>query len=105
GRDPAALGPPRHGIVTLPPIEPRADEHGFVGEVIFRDTFGNLITNMPAEQIAAGRPADWSIEIAGTRVAGLCRTYSDRSPGTLVALTNSSGWIEIAVRSEERRVG
>ena len=97
GLDPDELGPPRHGIVTLPTIEPRPDEHGFVGEVIFSDAFGNLITNMPAQRLVANRPETWSIEIAGERIAGLCRTYSDRPPGTLIALAGSSGWIEVAV--------
>ncbi|HEX8203778.1 MAG TPA: SAM-dependent chlorinase/fluorinase, partial [Isosphaeraceae bacterium] len=43
GGDPDEFGPPRHGIVTLSTIEPRRDEHGLVGEVIFCDAFGNLI--------------------------------------------------------------
>jgi S-adenosylmethionine hydrolase len=97
GLDPEELGPPRHGIVTLPTIEPRQDEHGFVGEVIFCDAFGNLITNMPAERVVSDRPDGGTIEIAGERIVGLCRTYSDRPPGTLIALTGSSGWIEVAV--------
>lgn len=58
-------------------------------QVIMVDRFGNLITNLSA-------PAD--VEIAGRRVrAG--RTYSDVAPGQLVALINSDGMLEIAVRN------
>ena len=46
GGDPAELGPHRTRFVTLRNFEPTADEQGFVGEVIFRDAFGNLITNV-----------------------------------------------------------
>jgi S-adenosylmethionine hydrolase len=52
---------------------------------------------MPADRIAADRPEAWTIELAGERVVGLCRTYSDCPPGSLIALGGSSGWIEVAV--------
>ena len=58
-------------FITLRNFEPTADDHGFVGEVIFRDTFGNLITNINADQLA-GTPHDaWIIEIAGERIQGI----------------------------------
>ena len=70
GGDPAELGPPRTGFITLRNFEPNADGQGFVGEVIFRDAFGNLITNINADHLA-GAPRDaWVIEIAGERIAG-----------------------------------
>ena len=55
GGDPAELGPPLEKFITLRNFEPNADEHGFVGEVIFRDTFGNLITNINADHLAGAR--------------------------------------------------
>lgn len=94
GRDPAELGPIRSKIITLANFEPRADDHGLVGEVIFRDTFGNLITNVHTSRLIGQA---WSVEIAGARIAGLSRTYGDQPTGSLVALAGSSGWIEVAV--------
>jgi len=68
-----------------------------VGEVIFRDTFGNLITNVNETHLA-GHPADdWVVEIAGERIEGLSRTYGDKPTGSLMALAGSSGWVEVAV--------
>jgi S-adenosylmethionine hydrolase len=97
GGDPAELGPPRSRFITLRNFEPNADERGFVGEVIFRDAFGNLITNVNADHLA-GVPRDsWQIEIAGVRIDGIMRTYGERPAGTLVALVGSSGWVEVAV--------
>jgi len=95
--DPAALGPPVAGFIRLANFEPRQDPRGLLGEVIFRDAFGNLITNVPADRLAGVPPDGWAVEIAGERIEGLTRTYGDRPPGTLVALAGSSGWIEVAV--------
>ena len=54
---------------------------GYVGEVIFRDAFGNLITNVAADRLAGAPPDGWSVEIAGERIDGLVRTYGDHPDG------------------------
>jgi len=97
GRDPDSLGPRRSKVTTLANFEPRGDDRGIVGEVIFRDAFGNLITNISASRLAADPAEAWRIEIAGETISGLSRTYGDRPTGTIVALAGSSGWIEVAV--------
>jgi S-adenosylmethionine hydrolase len=65
--------------------------------VLFRDPFGNLVTNLSAEQIASLPRDSWTLELAGTRIDGLVQTYGERPPASLVALVGSTGWIEIAV--------
>jgi S-adenosylmethionine hydrolase len=97
GGAPDQLGPARTQFVTLRNFDPTADEHGFVGEVIFRDTFGNLITNVTADRLAETPRGSWLIEIASERIDGIVRTYGDRPTGSLVALVGSCGWVEIAV--------
>jgi S-adenosyl-L-methionine hydrolase (adenosine-forming) len=97
GRDPDQLGPKRAKLIALMNFEPRSDVNGLVGEVIFRDAFGNLITNVSAARLSAAAPEAWSVEIAGETINGLIRTYGDKPPGTIVALAGSSGWVEIAV--------
>jgi len=97
GGDPAVLGPVRTKFVTLKNFKLIQDELGGVGEVIFRDTFGNLITNIPAETVATAPADSWAFDIAGAHVEGLVGTYADRPTGTLVALIGSTGWVEIAV--------
>jgi S-adenosylmethionine hydrolase len=97
GRPPQELGPPRHGITRLPAVEPRRDGGEVVGEVIFGDSFGNLITNVPFEMLGESAPEDWDIEIAGHRIHGLTRTYGLQPPGTLVSLVGSSGWLEVSL--------
>ncbi len=96
GRDPIELGPRRSGVVKLANFEPRPDGHGLVGEVIYRDTFGNLVTNVARDHLAGTAPEEWVVEVAGQQIEGLARTYGDRPTGSLVALAGSSGWIEVA---------
>jgi S-adenosyl-L-methionine hydrolase (adenosine-forming) len=97
GGSPGELGAPGSRFITLRNFEPTTEASGFVAEVIFRDTFGNLITNVNAMHLASGGPDSWIIEIAGERIEGLARTYGEQAPGSLIALAGSSGWIEVAV--------
>lgn len=67
----------------------------FTGErVVLVDHFGNLITGVPAIELA--RRGITSVEIKGKR-ATLHRTYADVAPGELLALVNSYDLLEIAV--------
>ena len=97
GRSPEELGPTRSRFITLRNFEPSADDQGFVGEVIFKDTFGNLITNIHADRLAGSEADSWKVEVAGERIQGILNTYGERPTGTLVALVGSSGWVEVAV--------
>jgi len=78
------------------------------GEVMHVDSFGNLITNVPAalfEDAVGDSPV--TIEISGRRIEGVSRTYSDAARGALVAVFGSTDLLEIAVRdgSAHRRLG
>jgi S-adenosylmethionine hydrolase len=95
--DPDKLGPPASKLITLRNFEPTADDSGYVGEVIFRDTFGNLITNVNFAHLCGRAATSWNVEIAGERIEGLSRTYGDKPTGSLLAVVGSSGWVEIAV--------
>jgi S-adenosylmethionine hydrolase len=97
GSDPAELGPVRTKFISLRNFEASVNQNGFVGEVIFRDGFGNLITNIAGCRLTDATASDWTIEVAGSRIEGIIRTYGERPSGTLVALVGSSGWVEIAV--------
>ncbi|QEH38249.1 Adenosyl-chloride synthase [Aquisphaera giovannonii] len=97
GREPSELGPPVSKLVRLRNLDPTRDAGGFQAEVIFRDTFGNLITNVGASLLADCPPDGWVVEVAGRRIEGLSRTYGDQPSGSLIALVGSSGWVEVAV--------
>ncbi|HEU5049062.1 MAG TPA: SAM-dependent chlorinase/fluorinase [Gemmatimonadales bacterium] len=83
--------------------EPHHEGKMLVGEVIYVDRFGTLVTNFTAENL----PAYASIELEGTEVGRLRRTFGDVPTGGLVAYLGSGGEVEIAVRdgSAARRFG
>jgi S-adenosyl-L-methionine hydrolase (adenosine-forming) len=97
GGRPSDLGPSLGSVVVLSPPEPLEDEQGLVGEVVFLDSFGNLITNIARDRFGLVEPAGWSVEILGHKIEGLIRTYGERPPGTLVSLIGSSNRVEVAV--------
>ena len=96
GMAPEALGPALASLVRLPWPEPRETAAGLEGEVIHVDTFGNLVTNLPASLwprvVAAG-----ALHVGGHAITTLVRTYGDAAAGTTVALVGSQGFIEAAV--------
>jgi len=97
GGDPAELGPPTSKFVSIRNFEPTPAEDGCIGEVIFKDAFGNLITNIKKDQLAARPPGSWTVEIGGHRIEGIGRTYAESPAGSLVSLIGSGGWLEVAV--------
>jgi S-adenosylmethionine hydrolase len=68
------------------------------GEVIYVDSFGNLITNITKEEIAsfAGTP---EVLINGVAIDGVKNTYEAAKKGGLLALIGSSGHLEVAVNT------
>ncbi len=60
------------------------------GEVLTIDRFGNAITNLLARDISTVFIANQAVRVV--------RTYADAAEGELIALTGSSGLLEIAVR-------
>ena len=65
-----------------------------IGEVLYVDRFGTLVSNIPAAAVEPGV----RIRIAGADVGSLRRTFGDVERGTLLAIAGSGGTVEIAVR-------
>jgi len=72
----------------------RSQSDGVIGEVLYVDRFGTLISNISPDVVEPGV----RIRVAGTDVGPLRRTFGDAARGTLVAFTGSGGTVEIAVR-------
>jgi len=110
------LGQSVREIVALsqPTLSVSAD--GFVGEVIRIDHFGNIITSIGRlywtsetsvqADIAFGAnmwnivsfPDEFTISLHGSTLNDLHHTYANVQMGELLALINSDGFLEIAVR-------
>lgn len=97
GLDPIAAGVgPEFALEST-----RAERARSIGDrvdaaVLFADHFGNLILDVRGDELLP-EPSAWCASIGGRDV--LVRgTYADASPGELVALVDSFGALEIAVR-------
>jgi S-adenosylmethionine hydrolase len=82
--------------LTLP--RPYQKDDTLKGQITRIDNFGNLITNITANNLidflADKKPV---IHIGDYEIPGINNTYSDKEKGELIALINSSDYLEIAV--------
>jgi S-adenosyl-L-methionine hydrolase (adenosine-forming) len=95
----AFAGVPQRLAYTLPHHEGKT----IVGEVVYIDRFGSLITNLTTELV----PSYATVEVEDLDLGPLRRTFDDVSNGGLLAYVGSDGAVEIAVRngSAARRLG
>lgn len=92
GVPPGEFGEAVNSMVALPPIRAgRRADGALVGRVVHVDRFGNLMTDVRAEDLPGG---GLRVEIGGQTVEGLARTYADAEG--LVAMVGSSGYLEVA---------
>jgi len=69
-----------------------------VGEVLYADKFGNIVTNIEHADLPADEGHGRRVEIGWARMERLVTTYGDVKLGEMLALVGSSGRLEIAVR-------
>ena len=96
GRPLADLGPEAGSLLPLGLPEPQQLAGVVRGEIIHVDRFGNLVSNI--DEGALGGRGCSRVEIGGRRIGPLRRVYGDAEPGGLLALWNSAGLLEVAVR-------
>jgi S-adenosylmethionine hydrolase len=96
GASPDTLGAAVTDLMKVSPPLPHQTTAGIAGEIVHVDSFGNLLTNLPADQwprlVAAG-----GLRVGSREIRRLVSTYGDAAPGTVVALVGSQGVIEVAV--------
>ncbi len=96
GTEPRTHSHSTNGLVNFPIPFPQETPEGLAGEVVHVDSFGNLLTNLPADLlprlVTAGR-----LILGDREVTRFVRTYGEAQPGTPVALVGSHGIIEVAV--------
>jgi S-adenosylmethionine hydrolase len=97
GVEPRELGPPVSDWVVLEARRPVIEPGRLAGEVVFVDDFGNLLTNLPGDQLLAWSDRPVRIKVGDHEVPRRVRTYGEAPPGTLVALISSAGSVEVAV--------
>jgi hypothetical protein len=81
----------------MPKAKP--DGNAVRGFVLRVDTFGNLMTNLTAEDIPIGALDGGAIKLAvnGKQVAKFAKTFAAGNPGEPIAVLGAAGYVEIAV--------
>ncbi len=98
GLSPERLGPEQAKLITLDWPEVRVAEGKLEGRIESIDSFGNLISNIPAEKLeGVPRGETVTIECDEHQTQGIFSTYSDQPEMTLIALVGSSGKLELAI--------
>jgi S-adenosylmethionine hydrolase len=89
--------------VRLAYTSPHHEGKTVVGEIVYIDRFGTLITNLTTDVV----PPYARLEVEDLEIGALRRTFGDVASGGLLAYVGSGGAIEIAVRngSAARRLG
>ena len=96
----AELGPARDDMIALRLPLPIRDGGVLRGEVVYIDRFGNLSTNVDVAALPASVD---HVEIGSHRAIPFVPTYATVERRALLALVNSWGLVEIAVRDGDAR--
>lgn len=114
------VGKKFEGLKDLKEFSPRITDNGssIVGSVIYIDNYGNVITNIRKSLFEGYRNGRaFTINARNKKISEIHTTYSDiinfdldknqrKGPGDLLALFNSSGYLELAIyKSDLNTVG
>lgn len=95
--------------VRLPLLEPRWEQHAMVGQIMYVDRFGNLISDLTPlhlkEVQGVTKRSTPYIRLGKTTIEGLVNSYQDGSSETPHALINSNGQLEIFLKEGSAATG
>lgn len=83
--------------VQLDVPEPVIEKEGIAGQVMHIDHFGNIRTTITARHLSNFQPSSFAgITIGDHTVDSILSTYAEQPTGKLIALIDSSGYLELA---------
>ncbi len=99
GLSPDEFGPEVKSYRRLRIKGPVQSGREIVGEILYQDRFGNLMTNLtlqdlPQAMVSAGKV---NLHIGGKTIQQLVQTYAQGNAGEPFAILGSSGFLEISV--------
>lgn len=92
------LGPLSNHLVEKILLKPVVDEQVIKGHVMYIDVYENIITNISEDifnTVRKGRK--FGIQFRSYEITTISRSYTDVAPGEILALFDSSGYLEIAM--------
>jgi S-adenosyl-L-methionine hydrolase (adenosine-forming) len=98
----SSLGLPVKAVNSQTPLRATIENLTITGSVIYIDSFQNAITNISEElfnRIGKGKPFEIFVQSKHYMINLINRSYNETEPGELLAIFNSSGLLEIAIRN------
>jgi S-adenosylmethionine hydrolase len=101
GISPSEFGPEIHNYVFPTFARPVLEGGKLLGEIIYTDDFGNLITNVSTEdlkKVNLNKGASFPIKVGDkTLTLRLCSAYGEVSKQEPLAIVGNSGFLEVAI--------
>lgn len=97
------LGPRVEDAVRLVLPRVRSESGAVIGEILYADSFGNLISNIRVEDLPPSDTEKIRVAVGGRTIVGLSLVYGAKAPGEMLALIGSSGRLEVAIREGNAR--
>lgn len=89
--------------------EPRMTEGTIIGEIVYIDRFGNLISNISRTQIEGGKISRPEVRVGAHRIGRMAESYSVGPSNKLQAVINGNGMLELFLKeasaSERLNIG
>jgi len=98
GKSPRNFGPRVFDCQRVEWPRPKGEEKRLVGQILWTDPFGNLVTNLSRDTEGpwlTARP--WLIREKNWRIERLSQTYGDGEAGKPLALFGSSGFLALSL--------
>ena len=95
------LGSPAKDYNRQTPLRATIEDNTIIGSVIHIDSYQNAITNISEElfkRVGNGRPFVIYVQSKHYTINRINQRYNESDPGDLLAIFNSSGVLEIAMR-------
>ena len=102
GKKPAEIGAPVKDYNKQIPLRATLENDTITGTVIYIDSYGNAITNISSElfhRIGQSRPFEIYVQSKHYKIDTLNTHYAETTAGDLLALFNSVGLLEVAIRN------
>ncbi len=100
------VGPRVETYARQPLPAPHREDETLVGEILFIDGFGNLITNIDRDTLegfSKGR-SPVTVRFKGVTIHGISQSYLSARHGQMIALIDSYDMLEVAMTSGDARM-
>lgn len=87
------FGPKIDDPIMISEPLPEKIKNDIIGKVIDIDSFGNLVTNIPADMVKQ----ESKFNVCGHKITGLSKSYADVNIRQPLAYIGSTGYLEIAI--------